>query len=87
MLEGHYVVTEPSSDHGDAETITIIDGMYGYRESLSNEEFASIWTGYYITREYTSSWTVWLQVAGIAAACSLGLAAWCYRRLRIRGAA
>jgi hypothetical protein len=79
MLEGHYVVTEPVSGSENAGHINIIDSAFNCRESLSDEDFTSVWTGYYLTSSpwYVSAWPQRTAVAG--AICLLGLVAWRFR--------
>ncbi len=69
-LLGHYVVMGTGCGDGGAGTVAVIDGEYGDRESFSDEQFASIWTGYCLAPA-RSSWASWWQVLSAAAACLL----------------
>ena len=75
---GHYVVTEPAVVDGEG-WIHTIDGSYGYRQSLSDVDFASIWTGYYITGTpwHAVTWRPW--AASALAMCWLGVVIWRFR--------
>lgn len=53
-LQGHYVLVERVDQAGDRSLVELIDGSYGLRQSLSAEEFASIWTGYFLARSNLS---------------------------------
>ena len=76
MLQGHYVVTKPVSRVGNAGQVNIIDGSLGYRQQLSDEDFASVWTGYYLTSSpwYSSVCPAW--AVAVSVVCFLVLTIW-----------
>jgi hypothetical protein len=82
MLEGHYVVTEPMPAVSESHRVNIIDSAFNCHESLSDEDFSSVWTGYYLASSpwYVTSGGQRTAFAGVIGL--LGLAAWRFWRVR-----
>ena len=80
IFRGHYVLVERARRVGAVDKIDFIDGSYGTRQTLPIEEFASIWTGYFLASS-NSPWASWLRGASVAGVISLlGFCLWLFRR-------
>lgn len=80
-LRGHYILVERSY-HEEGETyVEIVDGLCGIREAVSVEDFANIWTGYYLSYPH-SRWQRERQAAAVGIVAALfGGFYWLCRRL------
>jgi ABC-type bacteriocin/lantibiotic exporter with double-glycine peptidase domain len=76
MLEGHYVVTEPPVHVNEENKVNIFDSAFNCRESLADEDFSSIWTGYYLSPppSYANLGIVQTTLAFVM--CALAVTAW-----------
>jgi hypothetical protein len=83
MLVGHYVVTEPARGAAGAGHVHIFDSSFNLHESLSNEDFASVWTGYYLRQTPWYSSTMPKRAAVAGAVGLIGLSMWRFRRFQI----
>jgi len=80
MLQGHFVLVEQSSNTDGHGELSLIDGLYGFRETMSGNDFASIWTGCYLTSSPSSFGALWPPVAIVLFAALLGCTIWHIRR-------